>query len=173
LTPVGLWLQPGIIRAVKAGVSKVDLRPERLDGPAGRRLIAAFESEVMALYSEWNPSLGPSARADELEPPAGGFFVAYVEERAVACGGFKRLDERTAEIKRMYTVPEVRGRGLARVVLDRLESEARGAGYELVRLDTGEHQQHALSLYRSAGYYEIPDYNQNPPASYWFEKSLR
>jgi GNAT superfamily N-acetyltransferase len=149
------------------------IQREPLDAPAGRALITAFEAEVMALYPLWNPALGPSARPDEFEPPGGAFFVAYLGDPAVACGGFKRLDRRTAEIKRMFTAPELRGRGVARRMLAHLEEQAREADYELLRLDTGERQPHALALYRSAGYYEIPDYNQNPPASYWFEKSLR
>jgi GNAT superfamily N-acetyltransferase len=157
----------------EGATAQVEIRRESLDAGAGRDLIASFESEVMQLYPNWDSSIGPSARADELEGPTGGFFVAYVDGRAVACGGFKRLDHRTGEVKRMYTMPEMRGRGIARLILERLEREARESGYERVRLDTGEHQQHALSLYRSAGYYEIPDYNANPPASYWFEKSLR
>jgi GNAT superfamily N-acetyltransferase len=91
----------------------------------------------------------------------------------VGCGGFKRLDERTAEIKRMYVSPRVRGHGLARRILVRLESGAKTAGYAVIRLDTGDKQPEALHLYRSAGYREIPDYNGNPAATYWFEKALR
>jgi GNAT superfamily N-acetyltransferase len=153
--------------------SGLDIRRELLDAPGGRELIAGFEAEVMGLYPFWNPSIGPSARPEEFNPPEGGFFVVYVDGRAVACGGFKRLDDGVAEIKRMYTVPEMRGRGLARRILQHLEQQARAAGYERLRLDTGERQPHALALYRSTGYYEIPDYNGNPPASYWFEKQLR
>jgi GNAT superfamily N-acetyltransferase len=147
-------------------------RREPLDGAAGRRLIEAFHEEVRAIYPFWSPSVGPSADPEEFEPPWGGFFVLYTGGRAVGCGGFKRLDDRTAEIKRMYVAPEMRGRGIARNILVRLEQEAREAGYALARLDTGDKQPEALHLYRSAGYREIPDYNGNPAASYWFEKPL-
>jgi GNAT superfamily N-acetyltransferase len=128
---------------------------------------------VVSIYPFWEPGLGPSANPEEFEAPSGGFLVAYVGERPVACGGFKRLDERTAEVKRMYVAPQERGKGLARRMLGRLEHEARQAGYRFIRLDTGDRQPEALSLYRSAGYHEIPDYNENPAASYWFEKPLR
>jgi GNAT superfamily N-acetyltransferase len=151
----------------------IQILREPLSSPAARPLLAAFEREVAALYPQWTPAVGPSARPDELEPPTGGFFVAYADAEAVACGGFKRLTDRIAEVKRMYTARDMRGRGLGAMILARVESEAAAAGYELIRLDTGVHQPHAIALYRSAGYYEIPDYNGNPPASYWFEKLLR
>jgi GNAT superfamily N-acetyltransferase len=150
----------------------LEFRSEPLDGAAGRLLVAAFHEEVVKIYPFWTPATGPTADPHEFEPPTGCFFVVYVDERAVGCGGFKRLDERTAEIKRMYVRPEVRGRGIARAILERLEATAGAAGCSHVRLDTGDRQPDALHLYRSAGYREIPDYNGNPAASYWFEKTL-
>jgi GNAT superfamily N-acetyltransferase len=148
-------------------------RLEPIDGPAGKRLMAGFHEDVTRIYPSWTPTTGPSVGPHELEPPAGAFLVVYVDGKAVGCGGFKRLDDRTAEIKRMFVSAEVRGRGLGRRILERLQDDAREAGYELARLDTGDRQPDALHLYRSAGYREIPDYNGNPAASYWFEKPLR
>ena len=85
----------------------------------------------------------------------------------------KDLGGGIAEIKRMYVVPEARGRGLARELLVALEEAARGLGYERVRLDTGPKQPHAEHLYRSAGYEEIENFNANRMASFWGEKRLR
>lgn len=150
-----------------------EFRVEPIDGPVGRRLMAAFHEDVTRIYPSWTPTTGPSVDPDELEPPGGTFLVVYVDGQAVGCGGFKRLDPRTAEIKRMFVSADARGCGLGRRILERLEQDALKAGYALVRLDTGDRQPDALHLYRSAGYREIPDYNGNPAASYWFEKSLR
>jgi GNAT superfamily N-acetyltransferase len=150
-----------------------EFRQEPLDGRAGRRLLAAFHAEVTEIYPFWSPAVGPTAEPEEFRSPSGGFFIVYSADRPIGCGGFKRLDPRTAEIKRMYVAPEARGRGLGRRILERLEAGARKAGYAFVRLDTGDKQPEALRLYRSAGYGEIPDYNGNPAASFWFEKSLR
>ena len=88
------------------------------------------------------------------------------------CGGLKRLDAETGEVKRLYVAPEFRGRQLSRRLLAALEDGARELGYGLVRLDTGERQPEALALFRSSGYREIPDYNGNRWARYWFEKRL-
>ena len=87
-------------------------------------------------------------------------------------GVVKRLDDETAEIKRMYVAPEGRSRGIARALLYALEAAARELGYRRVRLDTGADQPHAKALYLSVGYTEIPDYNGNPFASFWAEKEL-
>jgi ribosomal protein S18 acetylase RimI-like enzyme len=61
---------------------------------------------------------------------------------------------------------------VARALLEALEQTARDLGYESVRLDTGPKQQHALALYRSAGYADVPPYNDNPFACFWGEKFL-
>jgi GNAT superfamily N-acetyltransferase len=91
----------------------------------------------------------------------------------VCCGGIKRLDDQACEIKRMYVAPQARGQGVARALLGALEQVARDLGYVIVRLDTGPRQAHALALYRSAGYSEIPNFNANPAALYFGEKPLR
>ncbi len=72
----------------------------------------------------------------------------------------------------MYVAPAGRSQGVARALLGALEDAARERGYARVRLDTGPRQPHARTLYLSAGYHEIPDYNQNPAASFWGEKDL-
>jgi GNAT superfamily N-acetyltransferase len=149
-----------------------EFRREPIDGPTGRRLMDGFNEAVIEMYPDWTPGTGPSVEPHELEPPSWTFLIAYVDGEAVGCGGFKRLDDRTAEIKRMFVAADVRGRGVGRWILERLEEGAREAGYRFARLDTGNRQPDALHLYRSAGYREIPDYNGNPAASYWFEKPL-
>src|SRR3954471_1280752 len=147
--------------------------------PAGespaRELIAAMVAEVDGLYGgrlDEDPR-SPSATPAGFAPPGGAWVGGYDEERCAVCvGGVKRLDDRTAEIKRMYVLPEARGRGAARALLVALEDAARELGYALARLDTGRSQHHARALYESAGYREIPDYNGNPYASYWGEREL-
>jgi GNAT superfamily N-acetyltransferase len=90
----------------------------------------------------------------------------------VAGGGLKRLDARTCEIKRMYVVPEARGRGTGRALLEALEALGRDLGYAVVRLDTGAKQAGAQRMYERAGYRPIADYNANPLAAYWGETRL-
>src|SRR5204863_9095884 len=115
----------------------------------------------------------PSATPTDFSPPGGACLVGFGDDGTAACvGGVKRLDDQTAEIKRMYVLPEARGRGAARALLGALEDAARDLGYTRVRLDTGRDQPHARALYESTGYREIPDYNGNPYATYWAEREL-
>ena len=79
------------------------------------------------------------------------FFVARIGDEAVACGGIGFFDG-YAELKRMYAKPGVRGKGVAKAVLDRLEAEARDAGLAIVRIETGNLQHDAMRFYERGGY---------------------
>jgi GNAT superfamily N-acetyltransferase len=139
--------------------------------PVARRLVAAMLAEIGDLY---DPSLGPMTEAtpEQLSPPHGGFVVLEDRGRAIAGGGVRRLDERVCEIKRMYVVPEARGRGAGKALLDALEALARDLGYAVARLDTGPRQPAAQRMYEHAGYVAVADYNANPYAAFWGEKAL-
>src|SRR4051794_7642075 len=106
----------------------------------------------------------------ELLEPGDRVLVGRVDGRAVACGAVRALAPGVGEIKRMYVVPELRGEGLGRRVLEALETEARKMGFGRLRLDTGERQTAAIALYRSAGYRAIGAYNDT--ADLWFERDL-
>ena len=139
--------------------------------PVAQELVAAMVDEMGELYEPGLPA-GSSASPSELSPPGGGFVVLADEGGAVAGGGIKRLDERACEIKRMYVVPQARGRGVARELLVALEELARDMGYAVARLDTGPKQPRAQRMYERAGYVPRSDYNGNPYASFWGEKRL-
>jgi GNAT superfamily N-acetyltransferase len=152
------------------------IQARRIDSasPDALALVEAMLAELETHYGPWDPAADtPSATPEDLGPPGGAFVALYDDAgRAVAGGGVKRLGDGLGEIKRMYVVPEARGNGHARLLLVALEAAARDLGYTRVRLDTGRFQTEAERLYRSAGYVEIPDYNQNAYASYWGEKAL-
>ncbi|MDQ3632052.1 MAG: GNAT family N-acetyltransferase [Actinomycetota bacterium] len=135
-------------------------------------LIAETLAAGERAYGRPHGGEAPSATAAEMAPPDGAFFVAYEHGLPVACGGLKRFDDETAEIKRMYVTPQARSRGFGRSLLSTLEAEARRLGYRYARLDAGPRSHHARALYESAGYAAIPAYNHNPLAAYWAEKRL-
>jgi GNAT superfamily N-acetyltransferase len=152
----------------------IDFRPERADAEPGASLLQGMRDEIAAIYDGQDldgPEM-PRAGAGDLAPPDGTFLVGRRDGLAVCCGGVKRLPDGACEIKRMYVVPEARGQGVARTLLEALEDAARGLGYEIARLDTGPRQPKAQRMYERAGYAPIGNFNANPVASFWGEKRL-
>jgi GNAT superfamily N-acetyltransferase len=145
---------------------------EASDTQVSIELQRAYFDDIASRYPGWSPDLIPSADPAEVAPPLGAWVVAYLDGEAVGCGGVKRLDDSSAELKRIYLAGSARGSGLGRRLLERLEQYARELGYENLRLDTGDLQPEALGLFRSAGYEHIADYNGNTWATYWMEKRL-
>lgn len=90
--------------------------------------------------------------AREFEPPAGGLLVGLVDGLPVTGGGFRQFDEQTAELKRIWTHPLHRRRGLATVLLAELELEIARRGYRRIYLMTGDRQPEAERLYEATGY---------------------
>jgi GNAT superfamily N-acetyltransferase len=142
------------------------------DSAVSAELQRAYFDDIAGRYPGWDPGLIPSADPAEVAPPVGAWVVAYLGDRPVGCGGVKRIDDETGEIKRLYLHAFARGLGLGRRLLEQLEHHARELGYVRLRLDTGDLQPEALGLFRAAGYVEIPDYNGNPFARHWMEKQL-
>jgi putative acetyltransferase len=122
-------------------------------------LTKAATAEVVELLGELDAALSGPYTADQrhalsveqLFRPDVRFFVARLEGAAVACGGIGFYDG-YAELKRMYSRPSVRGRGVAKAILRRLEAEARAVGAPLLRIETGLYQEEALRFYEGAGF---------------------
>jgi putative acetyltransferase len=87
-------------------------------------------------------------------------IVAYENTLPIGCGAIKKYDEETAEIKRMFVMPEHRGKGIAAKILLVLEEWAKELGYQHCILETGQKQPEAIALYRKSGYQIIPNYGQ-------------
>jgi GNAT superfamily N-acetyltransferase len=139
-------------------VLDLDIRVTRFGAPAAIRLTSAALAELGERYGGDGDSTPVSPV--EFDPPDGAFLIAYHNRAAVGCGGWRTLatDESSAELKRMYVVPEFRGRGIAWAVLRAIEDSARVAGKRQIQLETGEKQPEAISLYEKAGYTRIPDF---------------
>lgn len=101
-------------------------------------------------------------------------IVAYQDNQAIACGAMKEFAPDAMEIKRMYTLPENRGKGIAGQLLTVLECWAAALGYKKCVLETGKRQPEAIALYEKCGYRRIPNYGQYAckDNSVCFEKEL-
>lgn len=95
--------------------------------------------------------------ASDFAPPNGNFLLVLRGSATIAGGAFKRFDERTAEVKRMWTRSDLRRQGLASYVLAELERQAARQGYERFYLTTGFRQPEAERLYLSDGYTPLYD----------------
>jgi GNAT superfamily N-acetyltransferase len=86
--------------------------------------------------------------------------VAFQNEFPVGCGAFKKFEDETVEIKRMFVRPEYRGKGIAKIILTELENWAAELGFKLAVLETGKKQPEAIRLYEKSGYVVIQNYGQ-------------
>jgi len=140
----------------------MEMRQVRLSDPVVAPLLTSLAAEYASLYGEVDEMA--TTEPAQFDPPA-GVFIAVVEESAtgptvVAGGGLRPLSPGVCEVKRMWTHPDHRRRGLAAAVLDELEDRARAAGYATVRLETGPRQPAAAALYAKRGYRRIAPYGR-------------
>ena len=100
--------------------------------------------------------------------------VAYYDKIPVGCGAFRKIDDKTVEIKRMYVKKKHRRKGVAKAILMFLESWAQLENFKICVLETGDRQQEAIQLYQKTGYQRIPNYGQYTQMenSNCFEKHL-
>jgi GNAT superfamily N-acetyltransferase len=153
----------------------------------GAGLIAALMADLDERYTPWErdddpppeemhvPGARPAPAAAPPDDPAwavdprdvlrprGAFVAVHLAGEAVGCGAVRPLpagDPAIAEIKRMYTAPAARGRGVARALLRHLVAVATELGYAQVVLETGTRQPEAMALYVSEGWVPLAPYGQ-------------
>lgn len=155
----------------------MEVRPEPYDSPLAVALVEQLAHDLDLRYGEEDDG-GVGWRAEvtaaDVTAPDGAFLVAWLDGEPAGCGGLKRLDAETAEIKRMFTAVTARRRGVARALVRGLVDAARDLGYERVWLETGTEQPEAISLYESEGFAAIPPYGRyrDDPRSRCYEMAL-
>jgi ribosomal protein S18 acetylase RimI-like enzyme len=139
---------------------------------------------MRTLFEEYGNSLGIDLSYQNLAgelaslpgkyaPPDGGVIIARHRGEPCGCVALRRIDERTCEMKRLYVRPDARGLGIGAELVTRVIGMAREKGYGAIRLDTLPSMKSAVSLYKLAGFSEIPAYIFNPfPGALFMEKTL-
>ena len=151
----------------------LDLTFEPPDGDAARACVAAYFEELNRRFmGGFDPGGAHDPAAADMAPPHGAFLIARLGGAAVGCGGLKTLEPQIGEVKRVWTAPNARGRGVARAIMAGLETRARAMGLARVRLDTNRALTEAQAFYAGLGYRPIARYGENPYAHFWFEKAL-
>jgi len=105
--------------------------------------------------------------------PEGVLLLVCDGDKFIGCSGVRKLDQVTAELKRMYVKNEYRGYQIGKSLLERSIELAKQLGYTKIRLDTLKNMSSAQKLYSSFGFYEILPYRFNPlPGTIYMEKKL-
>ena len=125
--------------------------------------LAERDGEEHSFYAQYN-------KIDNIK----NVVVAYVNDKPAGCGAVKKYSDDTMEIKRMYTLSEFRGKGIATKILGELEKIAKELSFRKCILETGKRQPEAIGLYKKNGYGLIPNYGQyaGMENSVCFEKNI-
>jgi GNAT superfamily N-acetyltransferase len=164
----------------------ITITEEPYDGPAAALLVQALMVDLNERYADEDAAAGDDAPDDDdylaevtaelVRPPKGTFLVAWLDGEPAGCGAVKPLDidATKGEIKRMYTLPSARRRGISRSLLVALESRAAALGYGYLQLETGLAQPEAIALYESHGWHRITPYGhyKDSPQSVCFAKAI-
>jgi GNAT superfamily N-acetyltransferase len=94
--------------------------------------------------------------------PDGALLILYNKKEAIGCGAIRRIDNESAELKRMYIKFEYQGLGLSKELLEKLIQRARDMGYKRILLDTLPAMSAAIRLYQQFGFTETDRFNENP-----------
>ncbi len=145
------------------------IEPERPDSPVAREIITELDAELELLYPEESRH---GYSVDKLISERVDFFLVRHDGHPAGCGAIQVCGSEYGELKRMYVRPPFRGRGLGRLLIDRLAEHAREQGVCLLRLETGIHQLEAIRLYEGMGFQRIPPFGPYlpDPLSLFYER---
>ena len=125
--------------------------------------LAVLDGEEHAFYAQLN-------KTDKIKH----VIVAYENDKPISCGAIREYSPAIMEVKRMYTIPGSRGKGIATKILNELEKWASELSYHKCILETGKRQPDAIGLYQKNGYKPIPNYGKyiEMENSVCFEKEI-
>ena len=149
----------------------LSIEQESPDQPDAARLLEQADVQSASLYpAESRHGLSVT----EMLSQGVRFFVARLDGRAVGCGGYSVGPDGTAEVKRIFVLPEARGRGVGQAIVLAVEQAANGEHVRCLRLETGIKSAEALRMYRRLGYVERDPFGTYRPdaSSVFMEKTL-
>ena len=128
-----------------------------------------------ACFAELGKKFEPSGRHSFYNDIGNSFELFYclmLKEKVIGTVALKRIDDQTAELKAMYLDREFRGRGLGRLLIDKVIGEARLRGFKSIVLDSMSQYKNALRLYEKAGFKRTERYNDNAYADVFMRLEL-
>jgi putative acetyltransferase len=121
-----------------------------------RILISKLDKELFNRYGQ----IQNSFKKQNIIETSAKVILVKVDDKPVGCGCYKKYNEDTVEIKRMYIDTKFRGQGLSKIILGELENLAKESGYKNTILETGNKQPEAIGLYKKSGYKLIENYGK-------------
>jgi GNAT superfamily N-acetyltransferase len=102
----------------------------------------------------------------------GTFILVLEQNKLIGMGAFRKIDEKTAEIKRMRVEPKMQGKGIGKYLLNQLEERARSQGYSVLILETSDRQERANAFYSKSGFKVMKYENIDGFNCAWYKKTL-
>lgn len=155
----------------KSAALRPTISPEDPRGSEASALVEALDRHLTARY---RPEHRHLLDVETLSRPDVMFFVARLAGRAIGCAALRIDGEGYGELKRMFVVPDLRGQGIARALLDEIERQAKDLDLPLIRLETGILQHEAIALYAASGYRSCGPFGEycDNGVSLFFEKTI-
>jgi GNAT superfamily N-acetyltransferase len=147
-------------QGIRAAVNGLRFVAVGQEDPLAEPLLAELAVEYASRYGASEEVVSKWLRgypADEFGPPGGGLLIGLHNDQPVTGGAFRRFDDATAELKRIWTHSRYRRQGHAKALLVELEAEIVALGYRRVYLPTGDRQPEAEALYLSTGYIRLAE----------------
>jgi len=136
-------------------------------------LLQEAAEQARELYPELKHS-GEPWPTNVPTPPRGVYFLAYSGNQLVGMGSHRPINAKTTEIRRMFVTRTARRSGVARALLEALQTHARSQGFQRLVLETGRKQHAAMALYESCGFHRISPFGPyvGDPTSICYARAL-
>ncbi len=145
------------------------IAPESATTPEALELIQGCDRALHAVYT---PAQCAAPSADVLDATDTVFLVARENETPVGCVAVVTTSS-TAVMNRLFTVPQMQGRGIGLALIKAAEQTAKDLGFSKLTLKTGEKLQAAVALYRQHGYVACQPFGGGDECLLYFEKDLK
>jgi len=132
----------------------ITLKITNNNDPDFKYLVTLLDGYLLVLNGEEQSNYTPHNKLDYLDTAV----VVYQDNQPAGCGCFKKFDNDTVEIKRMFVKDDSRGKGIASSILNELELWAKETGFKYTVLETLKHNSEAVNLYTKQGYSVIDNY---------------